>query len=115
MPYIVYNVYDSGPLTEAAGAGGSGDIDSMGQSKLAISIDVTAVTNGITFSLLRKGLDGIYYTVKSWTKITSAGEIVDSVGPGLNIAHLAGGIFQLAWVVDASGSATFTASIEGMQ
>lgn len=97
--------------------GNSGDLTVSSLTKLAVDVNVSAVsgtTPSCTFSVQRKGADGVYYQVAAATALTAAGTRSFSVGAGLSTAEAFGSTVRLVWTISGvSPSFTFSYSVVG--
>lgn len=119
-------------LSAATASGSSGPFDTTWIDAMAVDINITAITGGvtpsITFTLERLGADGIWYTPVSTGAITVTGKVSIDVASMLGIAIVAapltsaaqhlvlGQTTRLSWTFGGGtppDSVTFSASIIG--
>ena len=96
----------------------SADLTVGDYDELAVDINLTSLTGGVsptfTYSLNRKGADGIYYLILTPTAISAAGKIIQHVGKGAAQNVLFGTVLQvLITFTGGPTGAAFTMSILG--
>jgi hypothetical protein len=111
-------------FTAATAAWTSADIQGDVFSELAIDLTKTTITTNVSFTVQRKGADGVYYTIASSAVQTGAGADSVSIGAGFpNVADTVaastnwsqgvsfGDVFRI--VVTPTGAFTGTLSVKG--
>ncbi len=89
--------------------------------RLAVDIDITAVSGGgdkAVFSIERLGLDGKWYQIYASAEVTAISKVSASIGPGCGTTHVPTGQIRLVWTLtDVGGGGvafTFSYSIVGI-
>lgn len=97
--------------------GNSGDLSVSSLTRLAVDFNVSAVSGTVpscTFSVERKGSDGIYYPVFTSSAVTAAGVVSASIGSGLTTAAAFGSTIRLKWAITGTApSFSFSYSVVG--
>jgi hypothetical protein len=107
----------TGASTAYTASGNSGDLTVGSLTRLAIDFNVTAVAGTVpscTFSVERKGSDGVYYVIAASAAVSAVGATSFSVGAGLTTSSAFGATIRLKWAISGTApSFTFTYSAVG--